>query len=173
MEERPRLSAAKVEPGHCAPISRERSQNAQSICDLALVSRWASSSRLGGRGGRVNACCDRSPARRAFVGGWKAQGRDEHSDGARRSNRPWICVLRSQEQWCFGARWTMNALSLAPIKKFSSPLQETNAFETPDHWALVQPGPMIRCLKSVRFLRILKETHLSQEPIKGSMERDA
>jgi len=67
--------------------------------------------------------------RMAFVGGWKAQGRDSHALV--------LCVEQTRgearkllEQWWLGARWTMNASRLRSNKEFSSQLQETKVFDT-------------------------------------------
>ncbi len=92
-------------------------------------SRWA-----GMRGSEVVAGMPKPAAigaveRMAFVGGWKAQGRDSHALV--------LCVEQTRgearkllEQWWLGARWTMNASRLRSNKEFSSQLQETKVFDT-------------------------------------------
>src|SRR5260370_42620437 len=85
--------------------------------------------RLGGRGGRAKACCDRGSGEDGFCQWVEGTGPRLPRLGARRSNRREERLASSREQWWLGARWTMNASVLRSNKEFSSQLQETNGFE--------------------------------------------
>jgi hypothetical protein len=82
--------------------------------------------RLGGRGGRAKACCDRGSGEDGFCRWVEGTGPRLPRLGAQRSNRREERLASSREQWWLGARWTMNASVLRSNKEFSSQLQETN-----------------------------------------------
>src|SRR5258708_40190288 len=86
--------------------------------------------RLGGRGGRAKACCDRGSGKDGFCRWVEGTGPRLPRLGARRSNRREERLASSREQWWLGARWTMNASVLRSNKEFSSQLQETKVFAT-------------------------------------------
>jgi hypothetical protein len=82
--------------------------------------------RLGGRGGRAKACCDRGSGEDGFCRWVEGTGPRLPRLGAQRSNRREERLASSREQWWLGARWTMNASVLRSNKEESSQLQETN-----------------------------------------------
>jgi len=96
--------------------------------------------RLGGRGGRAKACCDRGSGEDGFCR-W-VEGTEPRLPrlGARRSNRREGRLASSREQWWLGARWTMNASVLRSNKEFSSQLQETKQPVEKEAIEIVKPA---------------------------------
>jgi hypothetical protein len=123
--------------------------------------------RLGGRGGRAKACCDRGSGEDGFCRWVEGTGPRLPRLGARRSNRREERLASSREQWWLGARWTMNASVLRSNKEFSSQLQETNDFGTHGRDFSFSSARLQKKTVTWRFSQIfwrwVKKTHKKDE----------
>jgi len=81
--------------------------------------------------------------RMVFVGGWKAQGLDDHAQVA------WVeqaqDLLQAHRAMVVGRKMDNERSVLRSNKEFSSQLQETNDFEIAQLLRLI-PGPAVRVL---------------------------